>query len=93
MDSTYELFEIDGDAEEFWSQRPELDEIQTELLNCYYSARREGKNGEKCPLDILERSLKTCWYETDLALRILQQLDDHYLKLCAEKLRKQTHDR
>jgi hypothetical protein len=90
MDSTYELFEMDGEPEEFWRQRPELDDTQAELLNCYYVAIRDSKRGERCPVEAIERALSQCWYESDLALNILQQLDDHYLKLCADKLKRQS---
>lgn len=90
MESTYELYEMDGDTEEFWKIRPDLDAIQLELLNCYYIARREGKRDDKCSRETIEMSLRECCYETDFAITILQKLDDHYLQLCAEKLKRQA---
>lgn len=88
MDSAFELYADDED--EFWSMRPDLNAIQNELLNCYYVARREGKRDERCSRETIESSLKECCYETDLAITILQKLDDHYLQLCADKLKKQA---
>lgn len=88
MDSAFELYADDED--QFWSIRPDLDPIQIELLNCYYMARRESKHDERCSRENIEFSLKDSCYETDLAITILQKLDDHYLKLCADKLKRQT---
>jgi hypothetical protein len=90
MESTYELYVMEGNEEEFWRIRPELDESQIELLNCYYITRRDGRRDERCSKESILNALSQCCYETDLAVKILQQLDDHYLHLCAEKLKRQA---
>lgn len=92
MDSTFELYSIEGDEAEFWGMRPDLNEMQYDLLGCFYSATRETKHGEKCSLANIEKALRQCCYETDLAIRILQNLDDHYLKLCADKMKRQANN-
>lgn len=65
---------------------------QRDLLHCYYKARRDAKSGEKVTAKEFEQALFASSYETDIAVTILQKLDDYYLKLCADKLRKKNHD-
>ena len=88
MDSTFELYQMEGDEEEFWSQRPNLDDAQIELLRCWHVARGETESDKRCSLEILNYALKNAHYETDLAIEILKNLDSHYMNLRLEKLKR-----
>lgn len=84
MDSAFGLFTPD----EFYAMRPNLDVRQIELLNAFYTARREYKGDEKAKSKSLQEAARFCDYEPDIALMILQKLDDHLLSLIADKLKK-----
>ena len=54
----------------------------------YYAARREGGEGVRVKARTLHQFAAPLRYESDLAVRIMQGLDDYYLGLRAEKLRR-----
>lgn len=82
-----------GDEAEFWESRPTPTDRQRELLHCYYKARRDAKSDSKVTAKEFESYLFGVNYETDIAVTILQKLDDHYLKLCADKLKRKSDGR
>ena len=90
MDSTYELYAMEGDEAEFWSQRPEIDESQAGVLKCWHLARGQTDPDKKCSMDVLKSSTENVYYEQDFAIEILQQLDMHYLNLRIEQMKRQT---
>lgn len=80
-----------GNLEEFYSKRPVSTDIQISLLHGYYAARRELSAQETLTNPILERYASTIYYETDLAIWVMQRLDDHYMSLRAEKIRNESN--
>ena len=92
MDSTYELYAMEGEADIFWAGRPSLDESQIELLRCWHVARGETESDKRCTLEVLKYALKNAHYETDLAIEILQNLDHHYMNLRLEKIKRQNQN-
>lgn len=79
---------MDNSEHIFYENRPNLDDRQAELLNCYYQARRETDNDKKVKSDLLEHVLQSASYETDIAVHVLQKVDDEYLVLCAEAVKR-----
>lgn len=84
MDKCFNLFT----PEEFYERKPKLNDRQIQLRNAYYQARRDTANGERVKTRDILQALEAVQYETDLALSILQKVDDHYLKLCADELKR-----
>jgi len=76
--------------EEFYELKPDLDDRQRELLSCYYSVRREGESGRPIKAKEIEEKAELINYETDFAVMVLQKIDDHYLKLCADELKRKS---
>jgi len=63
----------------------EITPTQQALLNGFYSGRREAIERNRIPHATLERIAAKIHYETDLAISVMQQLDDHLLGLIAER--------
>lgn len=63
---------------------------QLMLLDCYYRARRDSSHEGPVKAAVLEEFLANAHYETDIAVGILQKVDDKYLELRAEKLKRQS---
>lgn len=68
--------------------RPNLDPLNKSLLNAYYLARRESDEGKLCKKMLFLAELESCHIESDLGLKMLQRLDDFYLSLYREKLKR-----
>lgn len=83
-----ELFKMDNEEHLYWEMRPSLTEKQRDLY-CSWS-RRETKQGERVPEVQFIKSLECVNYEIDIAVLILQRLDDHFLTLCADKIKRST---
>lgn len=66
-----------------------LEQHQIEILSAFYRARREATDRERIPYATLTRILATINYETDLAIGIVQSLDDHLLQLINERDKKE----
>lgn len=66
-------------------EKVKLKPHQQELLNAFYSARREAASGERIPYATLTRIAETVSYEADHAIAIMQQLDDELIRLNNEK--------
>lgn len=58
---------------------------QAALLNGFYAGRREAVDRNRIPYSTLERIAVKMMYESDLAITVMQQLDDHLLSLIAER--------
>jgi hypothetical protein len=69
----------------------ELTPAQIQLINGFYSGRREAIDRNRIPHKTLEAISAKIQYESDLAVGIMQQLDDHLLDLMAKKDKK-DHD-
>ena len=63
----------------------ELTHEQAQLLNAFYSGRREAIDRNRAPYATLCRLACIINYESDLAVEIMQALDDHLMQLIAEK--------
>ena len=66
-------------------EKVKLKPHQQELLNAFYSARREAASGERIPYATLKRIAGTVSYEHDHAISVMQQLDDKLIELNNEK--------
>ena len=73
-------------------QTSTLERYQIELINAFYSGRREAIERNHIPHATLQRLAAKIGYEPDLAIEIMQQLDDHLIKLICDK-DKADHER
>lgn len=69
-------------------KQAELTHTQIELINGFYAGRREAIERNRIPHATLCRLASIISYEPDLAVSIMQQLDDYLLSLIYEKERK-----
>jgi len=65
-----------------------LTHIQQELLSAFYAGRREAADRNRIPYATMQRLADTISYESDLAIRCIQALDDTLIELVNEKERK-----
>lgn len=90
MDKAFDLFKMDNDLEYYYSIKPVLTDTQWQLLDCFYSARRDCAVDSRIKKQELFDAVKSIIYESDIAVNILQKLDDFYLELRAKKIKGQT---
>lgn len=62
-----------------------LTHIQQELLSAFYAGRREATDRNRIPYATMQRLADTISYESDLAIRCIQALDDTLIELVNEK--------
>lgn len=79
---------MDNQEHLFYEARPNLDSRQLDLLNCFYQSRRETARDDKIKASMFESFLQSVNYETDMAIYVLQKLDDYYSSLCLEALKR-----
>ena len=75
----------------FFAKRPAPTPLQNALLSAYYDARREADASGpdlRASAATLREYAQSVGYETDIAVGVMQQLDDHYLRLRAEKIKR-----
>ena len=65
-----------------------LTHTQQELLSAFYAGRREATDRNRIPYATMQRLADTISYESDLAIRCIQALDDTLIELVNEKERK-----
>lgn len=88
MDAAFPLFAADNTLHEYYAMKPNLSEIQVDLLHAFYRARRETNSDQRCKAVELEHHAQTVAIDTDLAVHILQKVDDEYLAIQLEKLKR-----
>lgn len=67
---------------------PNLSERQNELLNYYYLARREVDGQKRIKLSLFKSFFRYLRYEKDVAEEIFKRIDDHYMKLVFDKMKR-----
>lgn len=65
-----------------------LTHTQQELLSAFYAGRREATDRNRIPYATMQRLADTISYESDLAIRCIQALDDTLIELVNERERK-----
>lgn len=61
------------------------------LLSCFYSARRETDTEQNIKArDIEDHLIDACYPVVDLGISAIQKIDNFYLKLCGDKIRRET---
>lgn len=88
MDSAFPLFAADNTLDEYYAMKPDLTDIQVDLLHAFYRARRETDSDKKCKAVELERHAATIPMDTDIAVHILQKVDDEYAAIQLEKIKR-----
>lgn len=83
---------MDGALDEFWGNRPELTDRQKAVLSCYYQARRDNATPPdgRISKSALIEACQQIDYETDLAVLLMQSLDDYYLHLRLEDMKRKA---
>jgi hypothetical protein len=87
-----------NNLKEFYEKKPDPSSVQRELLRAFYSARRDHNPEQKVPSSLLRQHAEPILYETDLAIWIMQKLDDQFMELRIEKIKQdlekhKTHGR
>lgn len=82
---------MEGEADEFWRERPEeLKPIYRQLLNVFWSLKREaGCENIIKRRDIIE-AVDCLAIEQDIALLLVQKIDDHHRGLYIDEMRKRS---
>lgn len=88
MDSAYSLFAQDGALDEYYAMRPELTNLQNQLLQSFYRARRECSPDSFCTEQEILYHSKSVMLDDDLCLYVIKRLDDEWQKIRAEKIKR-----
>jgi len=88
MDSAFPLFAADDTLDEYYALKPDLSDVQIDLLNAFYRARRDTNSESRITAVELERHAATINLDTDIAVYILQKVDDEYAALQLEKIKR-----
>jgi hypothetical protein len=88
MDSAFPLFAADNTLDEYYAMKPDLTEIQVDLLHAFYRARRDTNGDARVTAVELERQCATVAIDADIAVHILQKLDDEYAAIQLEKIKR-----
>jgi hypothetical protein len=65
-----------------------LTEIQVDLLHAFYRARRDTNGDARVTAVELERQCANVAIDADIAVHILQKLDDEYAAIQLEKIKR-----
>lgn len=79
--------------DQFYSMRPALSATQLSIQSAYYQARREADADGRIKLTTLKEFAAPLLYEVDLAVLVMQRLDDFYLGLIAEKRKRDLENK
>lgn len=88
MDAAFPLFLADNTLDEYYAMKPELTDIQVDLLHAFYRARRDTNGDARVTAVELERHVATAAIDTDIAVHILQKVDDEYAAIQLEKIKR-----
>lgn len=88
MDSAFPLFAADNTLDEYYAMKPELTDVQVDLLHAFYRARRDTNGDRRVTAVELERHCQALAIDTDIAVHILQKVDDEYAAIQLEKIKR-----
>lgn len=88
MDAAFPLFAADNTLDEYYAMKPELNEIQVDLLHAFYRARRDTNGDSRVTAVQLEHHCSSLPIDTDIAVHILQKVDDEYSAIQLEKIKR-----
>lgn len=88
MDAAFPLFAADNTLDEYYAIKPVLNEIQVDLLHAFYRARRETNGDNRVKAVEFEHHAQAIPMDSDLVVHILQKVDEEYLAIQLEKLKR-----
>lgn len=88
MDAAFPLFAADNTLDEYYAMKPELTDVQVDLLHAFYRARRETDSDKRVKAVELERQASMVNMDSDLVVHILQKVDDEYAAIQLEKIKR-----
>lgn len=88
MDAAFPLFAADNTLDEYYVMKPDLTPVQVDLLHAFYRARRETNGDQRCKAVELEHHAAAIPLDTDIAVYILQKVDDEYAAIQLEKIKR-----
>jgi hypothetical protein len=77
-----------GGLDELESMRPKATNQVMELYRIFSMLRRECIDMNRIKSADIETLAKSINYEPDKAIIVIQAADDHFLKLCADKIKR-----
>lgn len=84
----FPLFAEDGTLDEYYEMKPVLTQLQVDLLNAFYRARRDTPADSMCTANALSLAADTIPLDNDLCVYILQKVDDEYKAIQLEKIKR-----
>lgn len=88
MDAAFPLFLADDTLDEYYQMKPALTQVQADLLNAFYRARRDTPHDSMCTANALSLAAATIPLDNDLCVYILQKVDDEYKAIQLEKIKR-----
>lgn len=77
-----------GGLEELEAARPKVKPRIYAMYNLFSKLRREADELKPIRAALILDDVTVLSYEPDKALAVIQAADDHYLKLCADKIKR-----
>jgi len=78
-----------GGLDRYYENEPKVKPRVTALYNAFISCRRDAKENRPIKLKHLYKAAEVLDYEQDMAVMVMQAADNHYLKLCIEKMKRE----
>ena len=77
-----------GGLDDLEAARPKVKPRIYQLYGIFSSLRRDAEDMKPIKSDAVYQAAAVLNYEQDKAVKVIQAADDHYLKLCADKIKR-----
>jgi len=77
-----------GGLDDLESARPKVKPRIYQLYSIFNRLRRDADDMKPIKSDVIFNAAAVLNYEQDKAVRVIQSADDHYLKMCADKIKR-----
>ena len=77
-----------GGLDELEANRPKVKPRIYQLYSVFNRLRREADEMKPIKSDAIFNAAAVLNYEQDKAVKVIQAADDHYLKMCADKIKR-----
>jgi hypothetical protein len=77
-----------GGLDDLEAQRPKVKPRIYQLYSIFNRLRRDADEMKPIKADAIFQASAVLNYEQDKAVRVVQAADDHYLKMCADKIKR-----
>lgn len=81
---------MDNTEDEFWKIKPNLSDHDLKIYRLYGICRRETNYGERISKNLIIEECKICDLEEDFVLMAIQKIDEKYIELCVDKMKRES---